>query len=229
MEEVGVTSIGEYIDLFKSLEDTEFYRGVADTRYKLIPNVGRFDISELQRQVQFEKMLFDDFKLKSPMFLSDKPVNDLEWLCLAQHHGIPTRLMDWTFNPLVALFFAVENDLQADGAVYCAWPSGGLKIESLLLRQEGVFDTSVGRVCHIVPSRTHARYQNQDGLFTFHPDPRENTVNNIVRKITIPFAVKDSMKWQLRKMGITKRFIYADLDGLSYDILESTKRKLQLT
>jgi len=228
MDEISVTSVGQYIDLFNSLEDTEFYRGVADSAYDLIPSAGRYEIPDLKRQVQFEKMLLDDFKAKSLMFLSDKPENDIDWLCLAQHHGIPTRLMDWTFNPLVALFFAVENDIQADGAVYCAWPSSGLQTESLLKGQEGVFNTSVEQVYHIVPSRTHARYQNQDGMFTFHPDPRENKITNIVKKITIPFACKDSMKWRLRKMGITKRFIYADLDALSYDILESTKRKLEL-
>ncbi|MGL1957768.1 MAG: FRG domain-containing protein [Colwellia sp.] len=227
MKEIVVTSIGEYIDLFDSLEDTEFYRGIADSTHNLIPRVGRFDISELKRQVEFEKMLFDDFKLKSPMFLSDKPSTDLEWLCLAQHHGIPTRLMDWTFNPLVALFFAVENNVEKDGAVYCAFPSSGYEPKELLKCNDGVFNTSLNLI-HIVPSRTHTRYQNQDGLFTFHPDPRKNKIKNIVKKITISFKDKDSMKWRLRKMGITKRFIYADLDGLSYDILESNKRKLQL-
>jgi hypothetical protein len=228
MEEIVVTSVGQYRDLFNSLEDTEFYRGVADAAYDLIPSVGRYGISGLKRQVQFERMLLNDFKAKSLMFLSDKPENDIDWLCLAQHHGIPTRLMDWTFNPLVALFFAVENDIEKDGAVYCAFPSSGLQVESLIHRKEGVFDQTEEQVFHIVPNRSHARYQNQDGLFTFHPDPRENKIQGIIKKITIPFGYKDSMKWRLRKMGITKRFIYADLDGLSYDIIESTKRKLQL-
>ena len=227
IENVIVESVGQYINLFNSLEDTEFYRGVADSSFSLIPSVGRFNITDIKRQVQFEQALLNDFKLKSLMFIKEEPKNDLEWLFLAQHHGIPTRLMDWTFNPLVALFFAVENELEKDAAVYCAFPSSGITPESLLSSPEGIFNTQMQAI-HMVPSRNHTRYQNQNGLFTFHPDPRECNIKNIVKKVIIPATVKDSMKWKLRKMGISKAHIYGNLDGLSYDIVEITKRKYMI-
>jgi hypothetical protein len=44
--------------------------------------------------------------------------NDVEWLMLAQHYRLPTRLLDWTKNLFVALFFCVQNEADKDGAIY---------------------------------------------------------------------------------------------------------------
>lgn len=64
------------------------------------------------------------------------------------------------------------------------------------------------------------RYQNQSWLFTHHPDPRQCNIKNISTKIAIPADSTSEMRWRLRKIGITKAFIYSGLDGLSDDIFE---------
>jgi hypothetical protein len=55
-----------------------------------------------------ERML-DEFKRKARPFIDFLPQNDFEWLFIMQHHGVPTRLLDWTSNALVALYFAVNG------------------------------------------------------------------------------------------------------------------------
>jgi hypothetical protein len=53
--------------------------------------------------------MLDEFRRKARPFLSSLPQNDFEWLFVMQHYGVPTRLLDWTSNALVALYFATES------------------------------------------------------------------------------------------------------------------------
>ena len=99
-----------------------WFRGQSDARHQLIPSVLRksyeCDItvagcksSWLGKKIvtlDSEAML-QEFKQLARPFLSQQPQNDFEWMFIAQHHGLPTRLLDWSTNALVALYFAVQG------------------------------------------------------------------------------------------------------------------------
>ncbi|AHD09299.1 FRG domain-containing protein [Phaeobacter gallaeciensis] len=95
------------------------FRGQSLTDWTLKPSLYRgFVPPELERE------LIRDFKTHASEFLSSDQRSDVDWLFLAQHHGVPTRLLDWTLNPLVALYFACEDHTRGEnGKVFAlnAW------------------------------------------------------------------------------------------------------------
>ncbi len=103
-EEIQVNSVSEFIEKIVQLDKEEgteiFYRGHADKDWVLLPSIFR-----TPNGVEKEHLLFRDMVAHEPQSFSECK-SALDYLVQMQHYGLPTRLLDMTTNPLVALYFA---------------------------------------------------------------------------------------------------------------------------
>lgn len=144
-----------------------WFRGHGDANWRLIPKAGRpeYDLGPAQEFGPARDLgRFNDWRHKAAAYLANLPENDWECLALAQHHGLATRLLDWSFNPLVATFFAVCEQPTCDGAVYCYDPPVFVDPKVMLLEARVI---GAG----FEPRAISPRILNQRSAFTYHNPP----------------------------------------------------------
>jgi hypothetical protein len=168
-----------------------------------------------------------------------------DWLALGQHRGLPTRLLDWTYSPLVALHFATEafEDYERDGVVWCVnfveankrLPPRLRRImtregsETLTVDMLGVFKElrdfdALSRTPFLVflePPAVDRRILNQFALFSLMSSPTaqiDTWLENhpaLCRRVVIPAKLKWEIRDKLDQANVNERILFPDLDGLS--------------
>jgi hypothetical protein len=189
------------------LDGRWLFRGVTSVRYSLVPSVGR-DREGVGYSQALERALFEQFKREALPFLPHRPGSDWEWLALAQHHGVPTRLLDWSESPSVSLFFAVWGNDDDDAGLY-------IVPRPAEVQELGRSPFGLGEVHFFYPGYVTPRLVSQRGLFTVHPQPDKPYVINGMRQMVIGKECKADIRRKLDSSGIHHAAVYADLDGLS--------------
>ena len=176
------------------------------------------------------------------------PRDDLAgWLFLMQHYRLPTRLLDWTESPLVACYFAAASDPaiedhpdqieDADGALFALSPyvlnelSLGRRVLQLPDDPEAAraiqsaFRGSVsdpGSVLAVRPSEVDIRLMVQLAVLTLHDTklPLEDLplAGRFYRKFLVPLAAKQSLRNDLKRIGVRESSLFPDLEHLAHEV-----------
>ena len=262
-----IREINQIIKVATTLSES-WFRGHPEKHGNLTPQIFRSEyIQKIAVRSDTEYSVIEEFKRVAPALTQNISNQDdhCSWLFLMQHHGAPTRLLDWTENALVALYFSVRNfEDGKDGELWAMDPyflnkegygfngiatqsneilqylakepylaidpiSDNQERQEKLAKEFGLSEIPQYPLA-LSPTMNFSRMVAQLSTFTIHPIPRKgNTMPDLLTdkkylvRYVIPQDCKLNLVNDLKSLGISRRTLFPDLDGLSQTIIENLK------
>lgn len=221
MKEVKIESLADYISFIDKLPGVYLSRG-QEKDLPLLPSAMRRDDKGMRLYSPMTRKSFiDDFKINSAQYFDSSHFNENEWLVYAQHFGVPTCLLDFTYSHLISAMFAVENafnfsDDDYDNSVI--WFVDPVKLNQRSINRAEIINISYDKAVDlngiqyplaITSKKNNPRIAAQNGLFVYFKDetPLEeiDISNEILKKIIIPHTCGREILRSLYTIGM--RFV----------------------
>ena len=231
MTEHEISKVSQFLRLIEKVRaDQEregqhadfLYRGQREDK-PLSPKLGR--VVPAGERLHIERLMFAEFRRTSMAFTRLRYESDWDLLAIAQHHGLPTRLLDWTYSALAALWFAIENDpIIKDGK---AMPAVVWLLQTHAedfisgLNETSPFSNAATRIYR--PNIITERIAAQRGVFTVHKmlakeriiqfEKHSRFKDRLIKFTILPQAFSD-IRTHLDGCGVNQATLFPDLVGL---------------
>lgn len=217
----------------RNIQTTTWYRGMSNAGFKLNAGIFRGDLPDISTVTDYESNYYHIFKSMGHM---EHNKNDWDLLYVMQHHGVKTRLLDWSESFTVALFFAYSTwDQKSDAVVWALNPTKlnlasygtenlkvfGEKDDSYL---DFIMNEANQLTTAIYPLKNSKRMVAQQGVFTLQGNAMLSLEEEqdgkllsekILEKIVIPKELASDVKTYLALSGSNYYTLFPDLDGLA--------------
>jgi hypothetical protein len=237
-----ITAVREDSSAWKP-EEPKWFRGEPASTTALVPTLYR------RGPTQHENALLQMFRARASGYHDVVPIREHtdQWLFLARHAGLPTRLLDWSESALIALYFALRenspviwmlNPLELNQLSYhpslgqvrefpLVWHDPGGALNPAFENLGGAWENDrrgVDLPLAIHPAYVHPRLRSQRSCFTIHGKRKDGlhtlVPQSILRRCIVDPASRQSIIDDLVLLGITKSVVFPDLDGLATELKE---------
>lgn len=231
-----VESLAGYVELISKLNGNylkgSIYRGQSDYSFELKSTLHRaLSREKSPASLESAENGFLIFRTERHLYDPSNPSTLWDELTLAQHYGLPTRLLDWTLDPLIGLYFALEsvdiNNIKTDACVYILPADSGVpwvKSEDL---KGGVFsddvkfseeDDELYDYFILFPDYLNNRVRHQSGVFSVSSKIASAFPKVKLHHVVIPKCNIKRIKNQLIQFGVTRKKVYMDAESLCAEI-----------